>query len=69
MYDTKNQKAIYKLKQRLFGKICECLPKKKKGRGRPKRIGMSDYIEEEEGSGLGLGALAGYRFCWYFYNF
>ena len=26
-----------KIKKRLFGKICECLPKKKKGRGRPKK--------------------------------
>ena len=25
-----------KIKKRLFGKICECLPKKKRGRGRPK---------------------------------
>jgi len=26
-----------KVKKRLFGKLCECLPKKKKGRGRPKK--------------------------------
>jgi len=26
-----------KIKKRLFGKLCECLPKKKKGRGRPKK--------------------------------
>ena len=25
-----------KIKKRLFGKLCECLPKKKRGRGRPK---------------------------------
>ena len=26
-----------KTKKRLFGKICECLPEKKRGRGRPKK--------------------------------
>ena len=26
-----------KIKKRLFGKLCECLPKKKRGRGRPKK--------------------------------
>ena len=26
-----------KIKKRLFGKICECLPEKKRGRGRPKK--------------------------------
>lgn len=33
----KIKRLIYKIKQRLFGKLCECLPKKKKGRGRPKK--------------------------------
>jgi|5B_taG_2_1085324.scaffolds.fasta_scaffold00062_35 hypothetical protein len=28
-----------KIKKRLFGKLCECLPKKKKGRGRPPKTG------------------------------
>jgi|TARA_Y100000114_G_C11722900_1_gene309427 hypothetical protein len=34
----KKIKEIFsKIKKRLFGKLCECLPKKKKGRGRPKK--------------------------------
>tara|TARA_R100000657_G_C4662804_1_gene106567 strand:+ start:837 stop:950 length:114 start_codon:yes stop_codon:yes gene_type:complete len=28
---------IKKVKRRLFGKLCECMPKKKSKRGRPKK--------------------------------
>jgi len=33
----KIKNIITKIKKRLFGKICECLPKKKKGPGRPRK--------------------------------
>tara|TARA_Y100001938_G_C8047606_1_gene409844 strand:+ start:1004 stop:1162 length:159 start_codon:yes stop_codon:yes gene_type:complete len=34
---TKIKNMFSKMKKRLFGKLCECLPKKKKGRGRPRK--------------------------------
>ncbi len=34
----KIKEVFTKIKKRLFGKLCECMPKKKKGRrGRPKK--------------------------------
>ena len=33
----KIKEIFFKIKKRLFGKLCECMPKKKSKRGRPKK--------------------------------